>query len=412
MESTIPPSAGRQPPESPVPAPRATKGNLARFASRTTAATCSAEVGKTTKSASARKSVRPSDSYTSSSSGSESTAPPPTIASRSRRSSRFLDSVSVAIVARIIPCRRTPGTARRAARASAAQEERRGPGDRGGVDTVVMIEGGARTRLAEVVHAQRELGHAERRADERERVRVAVEHRHHRHPLLVAADEGLEVGRGAAQVTIETIRARDDEDAREDTPRVEVAARLDGLRDHRAGRKEVDRVVLRIPAGLAAGVDQAVAAPEDGGAVLGARRRRERLVHRLRRQSQVDALPRPVGEAAERVEENPLDLPREGRLEVGDRRQRDPHAGGDHGLVGASLGRQADAGWGRDHDELRAGVERMVERVKPARDEGIVERPDGEERRARQLAREPESAEQKEEVVLGDPELDVLARGR
>ncbi len=54
----------------------------------------------------------------------------------------------------------------------------------------------------------------------------------------------------------------------------------------------------------------------------------------------------------------------------------------------------------------------MVERVEPARDEGIVERPDGEERRARQLAREPESAEQKEEVVLGDPELDVLARGR
>src|SRR5205809_738725 len=44
MESTMPPSAGRHPPESPVPAPRATKGSSARFASRTTAATCSAEV--------------------------------------------------------------------------------------------------------------------------------------------------------------------------------------------------------------------------------------------------------------------------------------------------------------------------------------------------------------------------------
>src|SRR5205823_757318 len=87
-------------------------------------------------------------------------------------------------------------------------------------------------------------------------------------------------------------------------------------------------------------------------------RPREGLVLRLRRQSEVHALARPVGEAAERVEEDPLDLPREGRLEVGDRRQRDPDAGGDHGLVGASLGRQADAGWGRDHDELRAGVER------------------------------------------------------
>src|SRR5439155_23494174 len=63
---------------------------------------------------------------------------------------------------------------------SAAQEDRRRLDDRGGVDAVVAIEGGARSRLAEVVHAQRELRHAERRADEREGVGVAVEHRHHR----------------------------------------------------------------------------------------------------------------------------------------------------------------------------------------------------------------------------------------
>ena len=93
----MPPSAGRHPPDSPVPAPRATNGSLSRLASFTTAETCSVEVGNTTKSASARNSVSPSDSYTRSSSGSDSTAPGPTMVSSSRRSSRFLESVSVAM---------------------------------------------------------------------------------------------------------------------------------------------------------------------------------------------------------------------------------------------------------------------------------------------------------------------------
>src|SRR5439155_6420906 len=112
------------------------------------------------------------------------------------------------------------------------------------------------------------------------------------------------------------------EDARYDAELAETAARLDSLRDHRDSGEEVDRVVLRVPAELAAGVDQAVPPAEDARAVLGARRRREGLVHRLRRRSQIHARARPVGEAAERVEEDPLDLPREGRLEVGERRQR------------------------------------------------------------------------------------------
>src|SRR5207244_2689125 len=83
-------SAARRPrPESPSPARRATNAKPARLASRTIPHTCSADVGKTTKSASARKSVSPSDSYTSSSSGSLSTAPRPSIASSSRRSWSF-----------------------------------------------------------------------------------------------------------------------------------------------------------------------------------------------------------------------------------------------------------------------------------------------------------------------------------
>ncbi len=93
----MPPWAGRHPPDSPVPAPRATNGRFSRLASFTIAETCWADVGKTTKSASARNSVSPSDSYTISSSGSDSTAVGPTIAASSRRSSRFLESFSVAM---------------------------------------------------------------------------------------------------------------------------------------------------------------------------------------------------------------------------------------------------------------------------------------------------------------------------
>src|SRR5213594_189069 len=121
----MPPSVGRQPPESPVPAPRATNGMLSRFASFTTAETCCADLGKTTKSASARNKVSPSDSYTISSSGSESTAPWPTIDSSSRRSSRFLESVRVDMgLSELYP----------------AHEDLRRLGDRGGIDPVVAIE--------------------------------------------------------------------------------------------------------------------------------------------------------------------------------------------------------------------------------------------------------------------------------
>src|SRR5437867_10682376 len=68
-----------------------------RFASRTTAEPCSTEVGNTMKSASARKSVRPSDSYTSSSSGSDKTPSAPTSASSSRRRTGLRPAASVAM---------------------------------------------------------------------------------------------------------------------------------------------------------------------------------------------------------------------------------------------------------------------------------------------------------------------------
>ena len=115
---------------------------------------------------------------------------------------------------------------------------------------------------------------------------------------------------------------------------------------------------------------------------------------------------------AEPVEEDPLDLLGEGGLEVADRGQRDPDARRDHRLVRAALGREAHARRRRRHDEPRARVQRVVERVEAARDERIVERADGQERRAGQLAREAEGAEGQEQVVLRDAELDVLAGRR
>src|SRR5262249_49078089 len=122
--------------------------------------------------------VSPSDSYTISSSGSESTAPGPTIDSSSRRSSRFLESVNVDMgLNELYP----------------AQQDPRRPSDRGGVDSVVPIEIGARARLAEVVHAERLLGHAERGPDEGQRMRVAVEDGHDGHALFLRAHQLLEV---------------------------------------------------------------------------------------------------------------------------------------------------------------------------------------------------------------------------
>src|SRR4029453_7503911 len=82
---------------------------------------------------------------------------------------------------------------------------------RGGIDAVVPIEIGARARLAEVVHAERQLGHAERRPDERQRVRVAVEHRDDGHALLLGAHEILDVRARIPEAAIEAVGARDRE---------------------------------------------------------------------------------------------------------------------------------------------------------------------------------------------------------
>src|SRR5499426_3528637 len=265
----MPPSLGRHPPESPVPAPRATNGRLSRFASFTIAETCWLDVGKTTKSASALNRVSPSDSYTISSSGSESTAPWPTIDSSSRRSSRFLESVSADM--------EMSGLYR-------ADEHPCRPRDRRGVDAVVAIEIGSRARLPEVVHAQRLLGDAERGPAEGQGGRRAVQHGHGRHAFWVGPHEIREVRPWVAQAPVEAVRARDGEDAREDARLAERAGGLYRLGHGDACGEDADRVRLGIPTRHTARVDQPIGAPQDVVPVRGARRECLRLVDRAGRE--------------------------------------------------------------------------------------------------------------------------------
>ena len=69
-EITIPSATGSAPPESPVPAPRATNGIRSSLQSRTTACTSSALPGSATSAGTTRRPVRPSHSYVRSCSGS------------------------------------------------------------------------------------------------------------------------------------------------------------------------------------------------------------------------------------------------------------------------------------------------------------------------------------------------------
>ena len=61
-ETTTPPAMGVAPPESPVPAPRATNGTRAAWHARTTACTSSVVPGSATSSGTARCPVSPSHS--------------------------------------------------------------------------------------------------------------------------------------------------------------------------------------------------------------------------------------------------------------------------------------------------------------------------------------------------------------
>jgi len=54
----------------------------------------------------------------------------------------------------------------------------------------------------------------------------------------------------------------------------------------------------------------------------------------------------------------------------------------------------------------------VIQGVEPASDEGVIEGADRQQGLTVELARETESAQEQEQVVLGDAELDVLAGRR
>ena len=78
-------------------------------------------------------------------------------------------------------------------------------------------------------------------------------------------------------------------------------------------------------------------------------------------------------------------------------------------LVGAALGRLRDARRRCDQEKAGALVDRVDEGIQPARYERVVERADRDQALAEQRPGQAERREQQEQVVLGDPELDVLA---
>ena len=78
----------------------------------------------------------------------------------------------------------------------------------------------------------------------------------------------------------------------------------------------------------------------------------------------------------------------------------------------AAFGRERDAGRRAGKDEAGILVAGIVQRIEPARDEGIVERADGEQPLTEMRMGKARLSEQEEEVHLSDAKLEMLAFGR
>ena len=81
-------------------------------------------------------------------------------------------------------------------------------------------------------------------------------------------------------------------------------------------------------------------------------------------------------------------------------------------LVLPALGRQGEAGGGGDQQEARVLVTGVDQRIEAAVDEWIVDRADRQDARAGHRGRQPGGAEEEKEVLLGDPQLDMLPQRR
>ena len=74
----------------------------------------------------------------------------------------------------------------------------------------------------------------------------------------------------------------------------------------------------------------------------------------------------------------------------------------------AAFAGERDAGRRRHQNETGVLVAGIVERIEPARDEGVVQCADRQQPLAVDRMRQAERRQQHEQVVLGDAEFDVL----
>ncbi len=184
----------------------------------------------------------------------------------------------------------------------------------------------------------------------------------------------------------------------------QLRVRLDRVGRHRALVRDGQRCSRRRRY-------QPVAASDDRSAQSG-RERARGLRHRPRRQAQIHRAAVRALHPVEGMAHQHRKLVGIGRLESRQAGLR--HADQRRGarLVRAAFGRQRDARRRRDKDEARILVAGIVHRIQPALDERVVQRADGQQSRAEQVARQAQRGQQQEQAVLRDAQLDMLALRR
>ena len=185
----------------------------------------------------------------------------------------------------------------------------------------------------------------------------------------------------------------DDDEVGRDLLLMEGPDRGDRLGDDRArGHDMDDRAAGRQRFDGLRRVDEPVAAGQHGLApAVEAQpfldRGRQRLVDRARGEAQVGGEPVVrVEAAADPLEQCPGHLAGEDRLVSAKAGQLDAERRRHRRLVGAAFGRQRDSRRRPDQHEARLDVERVDQRIEPARDERVVDRADRRQPLAEQLA--------------------------
>ena len=135
-----------------------------------------------------------------------------------------------------------------------------------------------------------------------------------------------------------------------------------------------------------------------------------RLIDRLGREAEVERLAVRLLHPVERVEQEPLELAGVARLRVGEAGRLDSDPRRRERLMRAALAGEGDPGRRAGEDETGARVGRVDDALERAHDERVVDGADRKEPFTLEVPGEAELPEQEDEVHLGDPHLDVLAR--